>query len=200
MNSESQLILSLVRTSLRKIGNEVIQKEDIYNLSTLVQSDIMLETKCNEISTSILLETGQNSYPILEPIHHIFSIIPSWPLSAADKPIYVSRADWNDYKEETGARPIYMTLYAKSLWVVPNTCEVGDSLVLWGYQNFVVTEMDDDHPPEVPKHAYAALVAGICAKIAPDDFVNEYLMEKQKLKNNLDMDFNNGIQPVKRKW
>ncbi|MGV8131551.1 MAG: hypothetical protein ACP5N7_05630 [Candidatus Pacearchaeota archaeon] len=176
-NQDSKLILSLVKYRLGKIGNTNVLPEEVFKFAKIIQDEILLETKCKQIDFSLDLTSGKTGYLLDQPLHQIFSIIPSWSKSESDVPKYVNPSEWNDYKEVTGDRPLYFTMFSNKVWLASSNCESGDKITFWGYQTYTTSEMDSEHGPEVPREAFAALAAGICYLFNP-----EFLADYERLK------------------
>lgn len=196
-NVNSKLILSLVKFRLNKIGNNNANPEEIFRFATIIQDELLLDTKCKQIEVTLNLENGKTGYLLDQPLHHIFSIIPSWPISYG-VPEFIDPGQWNDYKEETGERPSFYTIFANKIWLAPPTVQTGDKLTFWGYQTNSTTEIDIDHGPEVGREVIPALVAGILSMFNPD-FTNEFLRLKNSLLGYTNVSNNDGLIPNQKR-
>jgi hypothetical protein len=171
MNERVQYIVSQVRMNLSEISQANIQTLDIIYRANQVQNNILLETKCVEKDFEIFLLTGQQSYDFEDEntldIKEVFS---SW----GGEIQYIPNNRWRGYKDLTGSRPCYMTVFANKVHFAPVPVTDTDSVTVWAYQTSYEDAITEQNEPEIPKFCDDAIIAGVCAHYDPKNWKEEY--------------------------
>lgn len=160
MNSRNQLILSRVRLALKRLNQAAEEDEVLYDYATEVQDDIFLKCDIEKPFEIILLQNVADYDFAAENKLNIKAIEPSWG-GLFEK---VSQADWHKYKDITGNRPCYYSIFDQRMYVAPVPKLTTDKLIIKASQVKTIVPIDENVPPELPDIFDNVIVYGICKK------------------------------------
>ena len=152
--------MSRVRLALKRLNQTAEEDEVLMDYATEVQDDIFL--KCDiEKSFEIILIQNVAEYDFAaENKLNIKAIEPSWG-GLFEK---VSQYEWKNYKDATGERPSWYSIFDNRMFVAPVPKLTTDKLMIKASQVKTIVPIDDVVPPELPDIFDNVIVYGICKK------------------------------------
>lgn len=170
MNKRNELLLSRVRLILKRENQDAVEDGDLFDAATIVQDEMFL-TASIEKQFNIVIKPGESQYSIAD--EHTLDIN-RIGLNWQGRFEIVENSEWNKYEAVTGAHPMYGTIFAQELHIVPKPTLNNDILTIWGEQLKTITAISDNVPPELPELFDTSLLYGICAHYNTD-FTNKHL-------------------------
>lgn len=174
MNDRNKEILTDIRRNLNQLSQQTLRDGQLFNDCNRIQKRIMFVTHCIERQFKIVLKPGKEDYDILnEKIIKINKWFTSWDYDI----LYKDNYEWEKYRQLSGTRPEYMTIFGGKIYFSPIPTLSGDTVSIWANQIGVITPMDNDTEPELQEICDEALVYGVCQLYDKAKFIDDFNRE-----------------------